>query len=266
MARIYLALEVDFDNDEKVARLARYTRPGEARACRDLLVAMWRYCKGEKTDGHVPFEIVGKLCYPDPLKLGLRDADRLVEVGLAERTDDGYFFGAFLKRNKSRAEIERLAEKKAEAGRIGGLASGNARKGKQPASQNEAECLAPASGGRSHTDTPSHETPDTAKNSSSESGERPVTLHVVADTEPPTNIPHDPSRCSGHQGVADPGPCRGCGAAREANDRRVAASTEADRRADQAAALACTRCDGTWLVDDETKRPTRTRCTHRRTA
>lgn len=257
MARIYLALEVDFDNDDKVARLTRYTKPGEARACRDLLVAMWRYCKAEKTDGHVPFEIVGKLCYPDGLKLGLRDADRLVDVGLAERTDTGYFFGKFLKRNKSKAEIEALAEKKAEAGRIGGKASGLSRKG-------EADGKHPASSPRSHTDTPTHRTPDTSSSDPSLSGDRLVTLHAVPATEHPPTTPTE-ARCTGHRGVADPGPCKGCRAERERAERLVRADTEAEARRLEAAARACTACDGTWIVDDQ-QLPTRRKCDHRRTA
>jgi hypothetical protein len=258
MGRIYLALEVDFDNDEKVARLSRYAKAGEARACRDLLVAMWRYCKAERTDGHVPFEIVGKLCYPDPVRLGIRDADRLVEVGLAERTETGYFFGKFLKRNKSKAEIEALAQKKADAGRIGGLASGLSRKG-------EADGKQPASTPRSHTYTPTHLTPDTSISDSSFEGERPVTLHAVPATEPPPKNPAD-ARCSGHRGVADPGPCNGCRLARERAERQLAHTLERDRLAAEAAARDCTRCDGTWEVDDN-RDPTRRKCDHtRRTA
>jgi hypothetical protein len=83
MAKLFLPLEVDFDDDPDVAKLARYPKPCEARAARDLLVAMWRYCKRERTDGHVPDEIVGRLAYPDSPKIGHRDATRIVEVGLA---------------------------------------------------------------------------------------------------------------------------------------------------------------------------------------
>lgn len=126
MARIFLRLQVDFDDDDKVARLARFGR--DARGCRDLLVAMWRYCKRNATDGHVPLEQLGRLAYPDSVKLAHRDADRLVTVGLAERTDDGYYLPSYLKRNKSAAQLAAEAEVKAEAGRKGGRRSGLLRK------------------------------------------------------------------------------------------------------------------------------------------
>lgn len=109
--KIFLQLEVDFDEDEKVRRLTRYGR--DARGCRDLLVTMWRYCKKNMSDGHIPLEEVGIMVYPDPPKHGLRDADRLVAVELAERTDTGYYLPGFLKRNKSKAQIESEREDRA---------------------------------------------------------------------------------------------------------------------------------------------------------
>jgi len=46
-------------------------------------------------------------------------AQRLVEVGLWERTDDGYRIAAWLKHNASRAEIEEKQRKDAERKRGG---------------------------------------------------------------------------------------------------------------------------------------------------
>jgi hypothetical protein len=118
---LFLPLEVLFHEDEIVARVARYGK--DARAVRDLLVQMWLYCKRRTSDGHVPLEEVGKFVYPDSPKIGLRDADRLVEIGMAKKTDTGYFLPGYLKRNKSRAEVQErkdaLAEEGSEAGRLG---------------------------------------------------------------------------------------------------------------------------------------------------
>lgn len=143
MARgeIHIQLSVNYDQDPKMRALARFGR--DARACRDLYVQMVCYCKRNLTDGFVPSEEVGVLVYPDSPKTGKRDADRLVQVGLAESVDGGYRLPGFLKRNKSKAQVEAESAVKAAAGRKGGKRSGQVRRGeantKQGASPNEAK-------------------------------------------------------------------------------------------------------------------------------
>lgn len=83
---IFLPLEVDFDEDSDVAKLARYTKPGEARALRDLLVAMWRYCARHDTTV-VPFYELPRLALPDGPRTARRQAARLAECGLIEHVD-----------------------------------------------------------------------------------------------------------------------------------------------------------------------------------
>jgi hypothetical protein len=243
---IFLPLQVDFDNDEKVARLYRYGK--DARALRDFLVACWRYCKAEKTNGHVPAEVVGRLAYPDAPRVGARDADRLVDVGLAERTDTGYYFGGFLNHNKSREQIEAESIAKAEAGSKGGKVSGEVRKGK-------AETKQSASPPRSQS------TEDKGQSSEVENslgGERPVTLTPVPDTEPSKKR----SRCTRHPGGNPTDqPCDGCRADRELEDKRAARTAEQAARAAETARLNCRRCDGAHIVDAE-GRPTRRKCDH----
>lgn len=259
--RIFLPLAVDFDDDEKVARLARYTKPGEARALRDLLVAMWRYCKRETSDGHVPFEIVGKLVYPDSPRVAERDADRLVDCGLAERTETGYFLPGYLKQphNKSRQQLNDESAKKAEAGRAGGIASGMLRRA-------EADAKHSASSLVQHDEAIDRDREQTTETgSSSEGGERPVTLRPVAATKLPQKINPD-EVCTRHaDGNPDDEPCRGCQRVEERRRRRGDRDSEKASVAAAELARTCTRCDGTWVVDDE-KRPTRRRCDHRRTA
>lgn len=141
MARgeIHLQLVVNYGSDPKVRALARYGR--DARAVRDLWVQMMCYCKGELSDGFVPDEELGILVYPDPPKTGERDVLRLAEVGLVERVDGGWYLPSFLKRNKSRAQVEAISSAKAEVGRQGGIRSGQTRKAKQTASPDRSNVL-----------------------------------------------------------------------------------------------------------------------------
>ena len=66
---------------------------------------------------------------------GLRNwrslAEKLVDAGLWELTADGWRIVGYLERNRSRQEIDQLSEKRAQAGRIGGLRSGEARSSQQ---------------------------------------------------------------------------------------------------------------------------------------
>jgi hypothetical protein len=166
---IHVQLAVNYGEDPKLRALARFGR--DARGCRDLYVQMVCYCKRNLTDGIVPAEELGVLVYPDSPKIGRRDADRLVQVGLVEPHGDDYRIPGFLKRNKSKAEVEAISAAKAESGRRGGVRSGQVRRteakpkhsasqdGKQVASQGEANAKHSASpvlehiGHRSETET-----------------------------------------------------------------------------------------------------------------
>jgi len=111
---IYVQLSVNFADDPKVRALARYGK--DARRIRDLYVQMLCYCKANLTDGHVPADQIGILVYPDAPAIGKKDIVRLVEVGLVEARDEGWFVAGFLKRNKSREAIRDKAAAKAAAG------------------------------------------------------------------------------------------------------------------------------------------------------
>jgi hypothetical protein len=116
-AEIYIELVVNFPEDPKVRRLLRYG--ADVRGLRDLYVQMVLYCKRNLSDGFVPEEEVGILVYPDSWENGLRDAERLVEVKLLERVEGGFLVCAYAKRNRTRAEVLRLAEDKAAGGALG---------------------------------------------------------------------------------------------------------------------------------------------------
>lgn len=258
---IFLPLEVDFDEDSDVAKLARYTKPGEARALRDLLVAMWRYCKRRMSDGHVPAEIIGLLVYPDTPRVGKRDADRLVECGLAERTDDGYFLPGYLKHNKSRAQIEsdsaKLAETGSEAGSFGNHVRWHVQRGKsvpgcthcRVASPSGADRVNPTESdrGESHRDRGT----DRDRDVDQVRGDRPVTLGAADDTQPP--------ECSKHpDGNATDENCHGCRRVREWHEGLAArvAAEYAQRRA------GCERCGGTGWIETADGAPA-AKCDHR---
>jgi hypothetical protein len=153
MARgeIHIQLAVTYGEDTKVRALARFGR--EARGCRDLYVQMVCYCKRNLTDGFVPAEELGVLVYPDSQKIGERDAARLIEVGLTEIAIGGYLIPGFLKRNKSKAEVDAVSEAKSAAGRRGGTRSGSVRRGEAPpkhsASDEDADSEASANHGAS---------------------------------------------------------------------------------------------------------------------
>ncbi|GAA4626686.1 hypothetical protein GCM10023196_035940 [Actinoallomurus vinaceus] len=111
---IYVQLSVNFADDPKVRALARYGR--DARRARDLYVQMICYCKENLTDGLVPAEQIGVLAYPDPPKVGEKDAERLAEVGLIQRRGASWYVAAFLKRNRSRQAVRDRSEEKKRSG------------------------------------------------------------------------------------------------------------------------------------------------------
>lgn len=129
MARgeIHIELAVNYADDPKMVALCRW--PKDARATRDLYVQMVCYAKDNMTDGHVPAENIGKLAYPDTAKTGERQVKLLAEVGLIEVAVGGWYIIAFLRRNKSRAEVMALSEVRSASGKEGGLKSGLVRQG-----------------------------------------------------------------------------------------------------------------------------------------
>jgi hypothetical protein len=122
VGEIYVKLVVGFPRDPKVRALVRFGE--DAGLARDLYVQMLLYCADEKSDGWVPAEEVGVLAYPLSIDRANQLANQLASVGLtkAETKDgsEGWHVIAYLKRNKSKADIERLSRVRAESGRKGG--------------------------------------------------------------------------------------------------------------------------------------------------
>jgi hypothetical protein len=121
IGEIYIKLAVAYGDDPKVRALVRYG--SDAGLARDLYVQMICYCKRLLTDGFVPDEQIGLLVYPLDPEHGKQLAKQLASVGLTKEEAGGWQVLAYLKRNGSRADVERLSEVRAEAGRRGGQVS-----------------------------------------------------------------------------------------------------------------------------------------------
>lgn len=122
-AEIHLPLWVDYADDPQ------FIRAGEKAEL--LFIRAACLMKRTLSDGFIHDEQLPRLGLP-----GVKArADRLVAVGLWDRVEDGYLCPSFLKRNKSRAEVEELSDKRAAAGAKGG------RPPKQDAEQTQTKLL-----------------------------------------------------------------------------------------------------------------------------
>ena len=127
LGEIYIKLAVNFANDPKVRALARYGAP-DAGLARDLFVQMACHCKEMLTDGFVSAEQVGLMVYPLDPEHGNQLAKQLASVGLIKEESKneapGWQVLAYVKRNGTREDVERLSQVRAEAGRKGGRPPG----------------------------------------------------------------------------------------------------------------------------------------------
>ena len=125
LGEIYIKLVVTFPKDPKVRALNRYG--ADAGLARDLYVQMCLYCKEMLSDGFVPDEEIGLMVYPLDPEHGNQLAKQLASVGLTKEVSKNEAHGwevlAFLKRNGSKEDVERLSKVRAEAGRAGGTKS-----------------------------------------------------------------------------------------------------------------------------------------------
>jgi hypothetical protein len=127
VGEIYLKLAVGLARDPKVRKLVRLGAP-DAGLARDLYVQMCLYCKENLTDGFVPDEEIGVLVYPLPPDHGNQLAKQLGSVGLIKEVSNedaqGWEVAAFVRRNGTRQDVERLSQVRADAGRKGGRPPG----------------------------------------------------------------------------------------------------------------------------------------------
>jgi hypothetical protein len=115
-----------FPRDPKVRALTRYGIDGVL--ARDLYVQMILYCRENMSDGFVPAEEIGVLAYPVPVDHANQLAKQLASVGLTKEASKdeaaGWDVLAYVRRNGTRADVERLSEVRAESGRKGGRPPG----------------------------------------------------------------------------------------------------------------------------------------------
>jgi hypothetical protein len=128
LGEIYIKLAVNFADDPKVRALARYGAP-DAGLARDLFIQMICHCKEMLTDGFVSAEQVGLMVYPLDPEHGNQLAKQLASVGLIKEESKneapGWQVLAYVKRNGTREDVERLSRVRAEAGRKGGRPPGH---------------------------------------------------------------------------------------------------------------------------------------------
>lgn len=113
----WLKLTDGFAEDPKIEGLSH-------RAFR-LHVTALLYCSRNMTDGRVSEKALGVSAISAGVPRTV--ATELVQAALWERNGDGYMIPKYLDYNPSAAEVRDQREKRAEAGRRGGLASGQKR-------------------------------------------------------------------------------------------------------------------------------------------
>lgn len=158
------------------------------------------------TDGFVPDHVLSRLL-PESDKL----ARKLVTAGLWRRVRGGYQFHDWNAYQPSSSDVRAMREKRANAGRIGGLNSGKTRS--KTGSKTEAlasQLLEP----------PTRPVPKGRGGTGRSLGDSSETR---ATSEPPS------PRCEQHLDVDEPPPCGACGDARRARTRWDLADSERRR-------------------------------------
>lgn len=90
-------------------------------SARGLWVTAGSWCSSHLTDGVVPSHVLASLGGTPTL------AEELVTAGLWKKRRGGYVFHDWKQCNKTKKEVVDIRQKRADAGRKGGLSSGNTR-------------------------------------------------------------------------------------------------------------------------------------------
>lgn len=229
-----------------------------------LFVRGLAFCATSDADGFITDAQVTRY-----VGAGMRDAEKrarkLAQVGVWERLDGGYLVRSWTKIHETAASKGRRRKADRERKRKpDGDADSSTPSEPIPAgirTEGVAESLSMT---EQCSDTTEHRT--TEQVVSPGSGQRSEPLRAVPAPQP-TQEPGRPedARCTAHRGVAEPGPCRGCQAAREKAERIAERAVEQQRRELERRARDCTRCDGVREMAEDGS-PTRRLCDHRRTA
>jgi hypothetical protein len=218
VGEIFVKLAVGFDEDPKVVALAKYG--DDAGLCRDLYLAMVRYCRRNLTDGLVPeFELM-RLAFPLALPRALPLAQHLAAEELITQVATGWIVNAYVKRNGTRADVEAKIESQRELARRRwkngghsparaiGNAGGNATatRLRMPESESESEnpraTRTPARGG-TRQPPPASEVLGTHYAPSSDPNERAAEARrQLAERDRPLNAAPDPAPALGGEALA----------------------------------------------------------------
>lgn len=107
--KLYVPVDVNFDDDDKIIDAGIVAEAVYQR--------MLRLAKRKETDGHIATAQARRICADIPA--AVLDAvgdpvERLVTVGLLDRTDTGFVIGSWLDHNVSRAELDEKRRAEAE--------------------------------------------------------------------------------------------------------------------------------------------------------
>lgn len=195
------------------------------------LIEAWCLCRRTRNDGRIPLATWRKKWKPKPRK-------ELVDAGLVELEKDAAVMRDWLQHQPSVEELDRKRSARIEAGRKGGVRSGESRRGSsKPRTNSEANASASASPELEPEleQTPNENEPELEIEKEIDSGAvRGVSyVSTARDDRPP------PPHCPDHPG-GTPDPCRACGDARkrwiQANlEREEREAEEAQRFAEQRA-------------------------------
>ena len=170
-----------FKVDDRLWSHPKFIAVGNAAA--GLWLRAGSYSAFYGSDGGVPMAALGLLGGR------VRDAERLVEVGLWDRTDDGYQFHDWREFQPTAAEVQAKRAARQEAGRLGGIRSGEARR--EASAEANGEALASpdaSSNGEANTNPVPVPVPDPKKKTSSSSvGDAPRRATRLPDTWTPTD-------------------------------------------------------------------------------
>jgi len=146
--RLYVKLEVDYpDNPRMIAAGEK----AELLYIRALCLAKRTLSDGVIDARQIPrFGLAGWKAR----------ADKLVEVGLWEATEQGFLIIGWADRHAAAEEIRQLSEQRSEAGRRGGIRSGASRRGKQDGSKVLRSCLNTETETETETETKSIRDPE----------------------------------------------------------------------------------------------------------
>jgi hypothetical protein len=116
------------------------------RDARDMWLASLSWCAQYLTDGYFPAELLPTLAVMAIVDVAncQEFAKRLLEVGLWERTENGYHIHDYNDYNPTKEQAEATKKARSEAGRVGGIAKASKTPGKSQANDKQNSAPSPS--------------------------------------------------------------------------------------------------------------------------